>query len=169
MKDDPKPMFALIETASRKVTLIAPRIVSDGAAWLAGELRILSPAVNDAFVLPVDATVSVGMEVGTDGTFRQAAQATPTVEAYTAALEAMYDAKAHERRYDNRYTCAVRAGYAGPFQAEAQAFALWMDTCNAQAYQTMEQVQGGKLAAPTIEGLLGMMPELKWPSPLREA
>lgn len=166
MKDDPKPMCALIEAASRKVTLIAPRIVQDGTAWLAGELRILSPAVSEAFVLPVDASVCVGMEVGVDGSFRQAVQATPTVEAYTAALEAMYDAKAHERRYDNRYTCAVRAGYAGPFQAEAQVFALWMDTCNALAYQVMEQVQGGKLAAPTIEGLLAMMPALSWPSPL---
>ncbi len=82
---------------------------------------------------------------------------------YTAALEGMYDARARERQYDNRLTCALRAGYAGPFQAEGTAFAIWMDTCNATAYGLMAQVLAGEIPMPTIAELLAMMPELVWP------
>ena len=163
VEEDKAPLFALIDAASRAVTLIAPRIDADVQAWVAGEMRLLSPSVNDSFVMPVDADVRVGMLLEANGSFQQPAPPMPTQADYIAALEAMYDAKAHERRYDNRYTCALRAGYAGPFQAEAQAFALWMDQCNAQAYQVLEQVQRGKENAPTIAGLLAMMPALIWP------
>lgn len=83
---------------------------------------------------------------------------------YTAALEAVYDAKARERRYDSRMTCALRAGYPGPFQAEGQAFAIWMDTCNAHAYEVMADVQAGEREMPTAEELIAEMPELTWPA-----
>lgn len=89
--------------------------------------------------------------------------ALPTQAQYTAALEAMYDTKAQEKRYDNRLTCALRAGYAGPFQAEGTAFAVWMDTCNATAYGIMGQVIAQEIAQPTIPELLVMMPPLTWP------
>jgi hypothetical protein len=85
-------------------------------------------------------------------------------EEYTAALEAHYDAKAQERRYDNRYTCALRAGYAGPFQQEGIAFATWMDNCNAVAYQILADVLNGLRPTPTIEELLAELPVLDWPN-----
>ena len=81
----------------------------------------------------------------------------------TAALEAHYDTKARERRYDNRLTCALRAGYAGPFQAEGAIFAIWMDTCNEYGYQVMQDCLAGNRAIPTADELLAELPELVWP------
>lgn len=86
------------------------------------------------------------------------------VQMYTAALESHYDKTAQDRKYDNRYTCALRAGYAGPFQAEGIAFAQWMDACNAQCYTMLEQVQAGAIPLPTIEEVIAGLPELTWPS-----
>ena len=82
---------------------------------------------------------------------------------FTDALEAMYDAKAQEKKYDTRYTCALRAGYASAFQAEGLAFAQWMDTCNANAYTTMASVLAGQTPMPTVAGLLAQMPTFTWP------
>ena len=80
----------------------------------------------------------------------------------TAALESHYNATAQERRYDNRITCALRAGYAGPFQAEGQAFAVWMDTCNAYGYQVMEDVLAGQHTIPAPEELIAELPVFTW-------
>lgn len=82
---------------------------------------------------------------------------------YAAVLEELYDRKAQERRYDNRLTCALRAGYSGPYQAEGQAFAMWMDTCNAIAYDVLRQMKAGTLTPPAVDELLGQLPELAWP------
>jgi len=82
---------------------------------------------------------------------------------YMALLESYYDVKAQERRYDNRYTCSLRAGYVSPFQAEGTAFAVWMDECNAQCYALLLQVQAGTIPMPTFEEVLAGLPELVWP------
>lgn len=81
---------------------------------------------------------------------------------YTARLEEMYDQKAQQRHYDNRYTCALRAGYASAFQAEGTAFAQWMDACNAHAYTVMATVMAGQRAIPTWEELAAELPEAPW-------
>lgn len=81
-----------------------------------------------------------------------------------AALDAHFDATANQRRYRDRYTCTVRAGYAGPFQAEGQAFATWMDTCNALGYQIMAEVQAGTRPIPLPAELIAAMPAMVWPS-----
>lgn len=81
----------------------------------------------------------------------------------TAALEAHYDATAQQRRYDTRYTCTLRAGYPGPFHTEGLAFATWMDTCNAYAYQVMADVQDGQRAIPTAAELIAELPAMVWP------
>ena len=75
----------------------------------------------------------------------------------------MYDAAAQSHRYDNRFTCALRAGYPGPFQAEGLAFASWMDTCNAHGYEVMADCLAGARPIPTEEEFLGEMPEMVWP------
>ena len=80
-----------------------------------------------------------------------------------AHLEAHFDAVAHQRRYRDRYTCAVRAGYAGPFQSEGQAFAAWMDSCNALGYQIIAEVRAGVRAIPSPDGLVAAMPAMVWP------
>ena len=70
------------------------------------------------------------------------------IAVFDAALVAHLDATARERRYDNRITCALRAGYPGPFQAEGIAFASWMDQCNALAYQLLAEVVAGTRPMP---------------------
>ncbi len=86
------------------------------------------------------------------------------VHALDRGLELHYDARAAERRYTSRFTCALRAGYPGPFQAEGIAFASWMDACNAYAYEVLAAVLSGDRAVPTLEQLLAELPALTWPT-----
>jgi hypothetical protein len=86
----------------------------------------------------------------------------PTVSDYISAMEKHYDSVARVKKYDNRYTCALRAGYAGPFQIEGQTFSIWMDSCNAYGYQVMEDVQSGHRAMPTMADLLAELPVAPW-------
>ena len=82
--------------------------------------------------------------------------------ALTESLESYYDSIARIKRYDDRKTCALRAGYAGPFQAEGAAFAIWMDTCNVYGYQVMADVQAELRVVPTAEELIAELPEPPW-------
>lgn len=86
----------------------------------------------------------------------------PTQAEYIKAAEAHYDAVAQAKHYDDRYTCALRAGYSGPFQAEGQAFATWMDNCNALGYQVMGEVLAGTRPQPTIDEFLALLPAAPW-------
>jgi len=81
----------------------------------------------------------------------------------TSDLERHYDAMAQARRYDNRFTCALRAGYVGPFQVEGIAFAQWMDTCNAYGYQVMADCLAGQRTIPTADQLIAELPPMVWP------
>lgn len=88
-----------------------------------------------------------------------------TVADFDAALTAHLDTTAQSRRYDNRITCAVRAGYSGPFQAEGQAFAAWMDACNAFAYTLLAEVQAGTRPLPdSTQALIDLLPPMVWPA-----
>lgn len=82
---------------------------------------------------------------------------------YTALLDAHIDAKAKERGYDNRVTCALRAGYAGPYQAECLAFALWMDACYETGQQLLADVTAGTRQMPTPEAFIAELPPMVWP------
>lgn len=93
-----------------------------------------------------------------------AERAAATAAVYDAALTNHLDNTAQARRYDNRITCALRAGYVGPFQAEGQAFATWMDACNWQAYQVLAGVQSGDLSMPTVAEFIADLPEMVWPT-----
>ena len=86
------------------------------------------------------------------------------IAVFDAALVAHLDATARERRYDNRATCALRAGYPGPFQAEGIAFASWMDQCNALAYSLLAEVVAGTRPMPeSPQALIDLMPAMVWP------
>lgn len=99
-----------------------------------------------------------------EGDFPPPPDPLPTLADFDAALTAHLDSTAQARRYDNRITCALRAGYVGPFQAEGQAFALWMDTCNATAYQLLAEVQAGTRPMPsTTQELIDALPPMVWP------
>lgn len=85
------------------------------------------------------------------------------VAQYEQALTEHLDAKARERRYDSRITCALRAGFPGPFHAEGTAFAQWMDNCNSYAYQVLADVQAGNRTLPSVEAFIAELPDLIWP------
>ena len=123
--------------------------------------------VNSLDVLPglVDGE---GADIGDlwDGqSFTKPTPPAPTVADFERALDAHLDAKAQERRYTDRFTCALRAGYPGPFQAEGAAFASWMDACNAYAYQLLVQVQAGTRPPPaSVAAFVEELPDLVWPT-----
>ena len=90
--------------------------------------------------------------------------AIPTQSQIVEAMTALFDSTAQSKRYDSRITCALRAGYAGPFQAEGQAFASWMDACNALGYTLLAEVQANTRPMPaTISDALALLPAMVWP------
>lgn len=96
-------------------------------------------------------------------------QAADLERALVGVLNAHLDAVAGQRRYDNRFTCSLRAGFAGPFQAEGQAFAAWMDQCNMTGYTIMQEVKLGQRPVPSAAELIAAMPTIEWPpSPIPE-
>lgn len=89
----------------------------------------------------------------------------PTIADFDAALTAHIDSVARQRRWESRITLAVRAGYPNPWHQEAIAFGMWMDACNAMAYELMAEVQAGTISLPaTTQELIDALPEMVWPS-----
>lgn len=86
-----------------------------------------------------------------------------TIAEFISTLERHYDSVAQQRLYDNRLTCALRAGYEGPFRGEGVAFATWMDGCNAYAYAQMAAVLAAERQQPTPQGLIDELPAISWP------
>jgi len=80
----------------------------------------------------------------------------------TQVLDTHLDTVAQQRLYNDRFTCSLRAGYPGPFQAEGQTFAIWMDNCNITAYQIMAEVKQGSRPIPTGAELIAEMPIIEW-------
>lgn len=119
-------------------------------------------AVNDwdeGVGIPCQSDVQVGWQ----WTGVNFVESTSIIEArYDEALMAHFDAVARSGKYDNRLTCALRAGYPGPFQQEGIAFGIWMDDCNLQAYGIMSDVLSGVRPLPTIEQFLAELPEMNW-------
>lgn len=98
-------------------------------------------------------------------TANQAAAAAQIIASFDAALTAHLDATARARRWDNRINLMARAGFPGPFQAEAIAFGTWADTCNATAYQLMLDVQAGEQPMPaSVDAFLSALPPMVWPT-----
>lgn len=174
MHDKEKNMF-IISNTQLSINIYAPYTSADGTKYT----NLLDPAVRSAAGVVEIADPQPPEDYSEDTYYRTEQDDAPYVvftkkpddqimavmqQKYTAALEAHYDSKARERRYDNRYTCSLRAGYVSPFQAEGTAFAVWMDTCNAQCYALLEQVQAGTVPMPTIEEVIAGLPVLTWPA-----
>lgn len=77
---------------------------------------------------------------------------------YESALDAHLDSVAQAHRYNDRFSFALRAGFAGPYQAEGVAFATWMDTCNVQAFALLQSVLDGAAELPTVEAFIAALP-----------
>lgn len=73
------------------------------------------------------------------------------------------DRVAQAKGYDNRITCSMRAGFDGPFKAEGQAFASWMDNCFTIMYQVLYKAEQGEIPIPTtFNELLQYLPTPPW-------
>ncbi|KQZ34304.1 hypothetical protein [Massilia sp. Root1485] len=88
----------------------------------------------------------------------------PAVPDYVTAVQAMMDAKAQERRYDNILSaCTYATSTQAKFQAEGQACVAWRDAVWSRCYELMADVDSGTIAQPTIDELLAMLPGMEWP------
>jgi hypothetical protein len=88
----------------------------------------------------------------------------PSAKEYDDALIDLFDRTAQTKQYDNRITCAMRASYEGPYQAEGAAFGKWMDECYAKAYARQAQAARGESAYPAAADLVASMPSIDWPA-----
>lgn len=80
------------------------------------------------------------------------------------ALDRHIDATAKAKGYHSRITCAMRAGYANPWQTECIAFGQWMDACYLLAIGIAAEVKAGQRAVPTEAELIAAMPAMEWPA-----
>jgi hypothetical protein len=121
--------------------------------------------ILDSNGLPVNRIVAEYEFVSTNypGRFREAA-VRPSEQDYEAAMVALFDRVAETRQYDNRVTCAMRASYPGPYQAEGAAYGAWMDQCYAIGYALQAQAARGEIPPPSIDELLASMPDIAWPA-----
>jgi hypothetical protein len=109
-------------------------------------------------------THSVADQVSSAIAFAEAQAQQQLISAYDTALLEYFDNIARSKRYDNRITCALRAGYVGPFQAEGIAFAQWMDSCNAQAYIILAECLAGTRQIPASPAeFIALLPVITWP------
>lgn len=83
-------------------------------------------------------------------------------EVFIRKLEEYYDKMAQMKNYDNRYTCALRAAYPGPFKNEGTAFGIWMDECNRKCYEIFDNISRGESVPITFEELVDQLPKLDW-------
>lgn len=106
----------------------------------------------------------VGVGYTYDGTqFIKPPAPLPTLADYDAALTAHLDAVAQSRNWADRVSLMARAGFAGPWQADAVAFGTWADGCNVIGYQLLADYQAGTIPQPTIAEMLALLPEMVWP------
>jgi len=145
------------------------KITATGATFPENEISAHFPNVGFVFPLGQDVLEHFGLELVAPTAEEIAAQEVADALAMQAAIlqgmTDLFDTTAQSKHYDNRITCALRAGYQGPFHDEGVAFATWMDNCNAQGYAMLAQVQAGMMAMPaTVADALALLPELQWPA-----
>lgn len=85
----------------------------------------------------------------------------PTIEDYQAAIVAMLDAKARERRYDSAVTISTYVGSTNPaWAAEAAAFVAWRDAVWVYAYAELDKVMNGQRPQPALAELIAELPAM---------
>ena len=78
----------------------------------------------------------------------------------TIGVQKFMDKAAQTAGYDDIHAAALRAGYAGPYQAEGTKFAIWMDQVWLHCYQVLDAVKAGTQAQPTLAELIAGLPTL---------
>ena len=157
----PTPMPAH-DTVIQQARKVAPELTDRG--WWEQRWEVVSRFVEYTDEQGVTHTVAEQEAAAIADAAAQAQQR--RLDEFERALTNHLDAVAQARRYQNRITCAVRAGYPGPFQAEGVAFAQWMDACNALAYGWLGEVLAGTRPMPdSTQELIDALPAMVWPDP----
>lgn len=84
------------------------------------------------------------------------------LKAIERRFEKHMDEVAQADGWDNRWTCAARAGYANPWQSKAIKFAQWMDACWMVAIQAQNDVVAGLRTIPTPDEAVLELPVMVW-------
>lgn len=151
----PQPEY---NTITQVVYQVAPELTSKGHWEQRWEIRSkFTEYVQDGVTVTVAEQEKAALVIAA----QQAQQL--MIAQFDAALTNHLDQTAQAKRYDNRISCALRAGYDGPFKAEGVAFAAWMDTCNASAYKKMAAVLSGQEQIPTVDEFIASLPAIVWP------
>lgn len=79
------------------------------------------------------------------------------------AIEKHMDEVAQAKRYDNRDSCRLYAGYLNPFQAEAIAYGQWVSACWVASNQAQSDVIAGIRTIPTPDEAINELPAMVWP------
>jgi len=79
------------------------------------------------------------------------------------AITKHMDAVAQARRYDNRDSCRLYAGYVNPFQAEAIAYGQWVAACWVASNTAQAQIIAGTRTIPTPAEAVAELPTMEWP------
>lgn len=88
-----------------------------------------------------------------------------TEDDYRLAIQTLIDSHAQSRRYDHGNSLATYVTSSNSAWAtEAQAFVIWRDAVWAYAYAELDKVLAGEREQPSVEAILGELPELVWPS-----
>ena len=74
------------------------------------------------------------------------------------AIQNFLDNTAKEYGYDSIYTAALRAGFAGPYQAEGTKFAMWMDRVWRLTTEQINLITADSTNIPTAETLIASVP-----------
>lgn len=83
--------------------------------------------------------------------------------AIEAAITKHMDSVAQAKRYDNRDSCRLYAGYVNPFQAEAIAYGQWVAACWVASNTAQAQIIAGTRSIPTPEEAVAELPLMVWP------
>jgi hypothetical protein len=85
----------------------------------------------------------------------------PTEADYAAAIQAMLDASAQQRGYDDiQSAVSYRDDANATFAAEGQAYFAWRSAVWTYAYAELAKVRSGERAQPTVTAFLTELPVL---------
>lgn len=86
------------------------------------------------------------------------------VDIYRLEIQAMIDAKASERQYDNGATLASYVNSTiEQWATEAQAFVAWRDAVWLYALAELDKVQKDEREQPSVVDFLAELPAFEWP------
>lgn len=84
----------------------------------------------------------------------------PSLSDYEAAVQNMLDAKAKQFGYDDIKSACTYAGDPDPiFNDQGTKLKAWRSQCWRKCYDVSAQVESHQIDQPTVDELIGMMPE----------